>query len=86
MLGNVKGFHLEGPASQGRGERVCSTLAVGTLGTVQLKKVIWIQVTHQLVTPCSGSSVAKCTWDWNLLRTIFASWGFHQSAMHNETS
>lgn len=35
MLGNVKGFHLDGPASQGRGKRVCSTLAVGTLGTAQ---------------------------------------------------
>lgn len=27
VLGTVKGFHLEAPASQGRGERVCPTLA-----------------------------------------------------------
>lgn len=35
VLGSVKGFHLGAPASQGRGGRVCPTLAGGTAGTVQ---------------------------------------------------
>lgn len=30
LLGSVKGFHLEAPASQGRGERVCPSAAAGT--------------------------------------------------------
>lgn len=30
ILGTVKGFHVGAAASQGRGERVCPPLAVGT--------------------------------------------------------
>lgn len=63
ILGSAKGFHLEAPAWQGRGERVVPTLAVGTAGTVQPWRLIWVQ-------PSAGQ--ATHAWDWNLLRKVFA--------------
>lgn len=79
ILRNVKGFHLEGAASPGRGKRVCYTLAVGTL--VQLKKVIWIQVMHQplvLWEFCGQVYVGlEC------IEQVSAVWGFHCSVKCN---
>lgn len=77
--GQCKGVSPGGSSLARRGGRVCPSLAVGTPGTVQARRLTGVQ---------SSAGQATCVWDWNVLRKGFAVWGFiaESSAGHSETS